>query len=157
MSKDYINWHLVELKSSTPLSLLKEAWRYQLLVEDSDEAEEVNLPLMNLDLLKTLKVIQKHLIKFLQLMPIVWPLLVFFSIPYVRDLRSLNHIQSRKHFISRTFLDLLLSHISYYVHQYAPCSSPFLYSMMKKDLIWRIVTIFQILASLWMRNNSSNK
>ena len=82
---------------------------------------------MNLDLPETLKVIQKHLTKFLQPTSMVWPLPVSFSVPYIRDLRGLNHIQSRKHFIDRTLFDLLLSHMSYYVHQYAPCSSPFLY------------------------------
>ena len=127
MSEDYINWHLIELNSSTPLSLLKEAWRYQLPVEDSNETEEVNLPLTILDLLETLIVMQKHLTEFLQLMLMMWPLLMSFSVPYVGDLRGLNHIQSRKHFISGTFFDLLLSHTSYYVHHYTPCSSPFLY------------------------------
>ena len=57
----------------------------------------------------------------------VWPLPVSFDIPYVRDLRGLNHIQSRKHFIGGTFFNVLLSHTSHYVHQYAPCSIPFLY------------------------------
>ena len=146
MSKDFINWHLVESKSSTLLSLLKEAWRYQLSVEDSNEAEEANLPSMNPDLPESLVVIQKHLTKFLQPMLMVWPLPVSFGIPYIGDLRGLNHIQSRKHFIGRTFFNLLLSHMSYYIHQYAPCSS-----------IWRIVTIFQILTLSLMRNNSSNK
>lgn len=41
--------------------------------------------------------------------------------------KRLNHILSRKHFIDGTFLDLLLSHMSVYVHQDASCSSPFLY------------------------------
>ena len=120
MSKDFIDWHLVESKSSTLLSLLKEAWRYQLPVEDSNKAEEANPPLMNPDLPETLIVMQKYLTKFLQPTPMEWPLLVSFGIPYVRDLRGLNHMQSRKHFIGETFLDLLLSHMSYYIHQYAP-------------------------------------
>ena len=118
MSKDFINWHLVELRSSTPLSLLQEVWRYQLPVEDSDKREEVNLPSTNLDLPETLIAIQKHLTEFLQPTLIVWPLLVSFSIPYIEDLRGLNYIQSRQHFIGRNFFDLLLSHTSYYVHQY---------------------------------------
>ena len=100
---------------------------YQLPMEDSNKAEEVNLPSTNLDLLEILKVIQKHLTKFLQLTQIVWPLPVSFGIPYIGDLKGLNHIQSRKHFIGRTFFDLLLSHTSYYVHQYASYFIPLLY------------------------------
>ena len=96
-------------------------------MEESDEVKEVNLPLMNPGLLETLVVMQKHLTKSLQPTPMVWPLLVSFSILYIGNLGGLNHIQSRKHFIGRTFFHLLLSHMSYYVHQYTPCSNPFLY------------------------------
>ena len=127
MSKHFINWHLIELKRLTLLPLLKKAWRYQLPVEDSDEVEENNLPSTNPDLLKTLIVMQKHLTEFLQSTLMVWPFLVSFSVPYVGDLRGLNHTQSRQHFISGTFFDLLLSHISFYIQQYVPCSSPLLY------------------------------
>ena len=46
MSEDSIDWHLVELKSSTPINLLKNAWDYHLpMMEDDEEPlENQNLP-----------------------------------------------------------------------------------------------------------------
>ena len=122
MSKDSIDWHLVELKSSTPINLLKNAWDYHLPMVENDEE-----PLQNQNLPEILRILQDHLESFLQKMPMVWPLPVSFGVPYIRNLRGLSHIPSRKHFIGGTFLDLYLSQTDPLNHFYHSCSDPILY------------------------------
>ena len=124
MSQDSIDWHLVESKSSTPINLLKKAWNYHLLMVESDEEPQL---LVNLGFPEILRILQEHLNEFLQKTPMVWPLPVSFSVPYVRNLRGSNYIPSRKHFIGGTFLNLYLSRTEPSNHFYHSCSDPILY------------------------------
>ena len=103
-----------------PIHLLKNAWNYHLPMKSDEEPLNQNLP-------EILRILQEHLESFLQKMPMVWPLPVSFGVPYVGNLRGLSHIQSRKHFIGRTFLDLYLSQTDSLNHFYHSCSDPILY------------------------------
>ena len=124
MSKDSIDWHLVESKSSMPINLLRQACDYYLPMVEHGEEPQTS---MNPELPEILEILQEKIDLFLQRTPMVWPLPVSFGVPYVGNLRGLNHIPSRKHFIGGTFLDLFLSQTQPSNHFYHSYSAPILF------------------------------